>query len=104
MCDNVEQMIMLRMRLTSVSAQWLIVYCAKTGSPPKKHLIVKNFKKKCNPPHFKFYPSVTMKFAWIMVKYGLLLMWFHLLTSIHVVEAKIVLCNGRGLAKRFGLY
>ena len=33
----------------------------------------------------------TMKFAWISVKCGLLLMWFHLLTSINVFEAKIVL-------------
>ena len=31
-----------------------------------------------------------MKFALIIVKCGLLLMWFHLLTSIDVIEAKIV--------------
>ena len=31
-----------------------------------------------------------MKFAWIIVKCGLLSMWFHLLTSIDVLKAKIV--------------
>ena len=45
-----------------------------------------------------------MKFAWIIAKCGLLFMWFHLLTSINVLEAKIVSCSGQGLAKRFGLY
>ena len=33
---------------------------------------------------------VTMKSAWIILKCGLLLMWFHLLTCIDVLEAKIV--------------
>ena len=34
-----------------------------------------------------------MKFAWIIVTCGLLLMWFHLLTSIDFLEAKIVPCD-----------
>ena len=41
-----------------------------------------------------------MKLAWIIVKRGLLLIWFLLLISIDALENKSD-CSGRGLANRF---